>query len=396
MSHGPTNRRPPPAVAVVVSVGVALAAVALAGCSASPAGGNGSLAASAASTKPTTPTTAPSPPTTSPPTIDVAKVFAARNPAAEWHAVMSTVTLPVDGAKVQFQIFAPSTYSRLGTASPIIAWGNGTGAAPTNEYYSDLLDHFVSWGFTVISPNLPNTGSGVQMVAGARYLVAEDRRKGSRFFQHLDTTEIAAVGHSQGAFGAVQAAVRAPHLFTTVMTFSLPWNGQGPAHSYFSDNSQYPHGWVSPNPDCPTWQDCWIDPGRLTQPAFLISTHGTLDGAIAPPGVEQCYLQHLSSSSVMGVIKDSPPGSTNAADHNTLQNTSHGGQPSGLWGYATAWLIYRLRHDLEAGEAFTSSRPQLLSNPDWPGSDVPGARGDPPRADCDESVPGVPTAAAGA
>jgi len=327
----------------------------------------------------------------------VAAVFGVRNPSATWHT--TTLTVEVDlrdvpgavvgaaGPSVPYQIFYPSDYQALGFESPIVTWGNGTGAAPTASYFSELLDHFVSWGFTVIAADLPDVGSGVEVLDGARYLVAEDADQRSPFFGHLDVHKVAAVGFSQGAGGAVRAALAGASLITTVMTFSLPWNGQGPAHSPFSDNAAFPHGWAGANPDCPTWQACWADPGQLTQPTFLISTHGRLDSVIAPPGVERCYFEELRAPSVQGVILHSPAGSNRVADHPSIENTARGEDPTGFFGYATAWLMYQLRSDNEAAGAFTGAHPQLLADRNWPGSSVSRADGNPPRLACDDRVP---------
>ena len=43
---------------------------------------------------------------------------------------------------------------------------------------------------------------------------------------------------------------------------------------------------------------------------------------------------------------------------------------AGFLGYATAWLEYQLRGNATAPGAFTGPHPELLSNPNWPGSAV--------------------------
>ena len=82
---------------------------------------------------------------------------------------------------------------------------------------------------------------------------------------------------------------------------------------------------------------------------------------------------------------DSPAATGVAADHDAISAT-----PSGLLGYATAWLLYELRHDATAAKAFTGAHPQLLSDPNWPGSAVtqggPATRGH----RCDDHILGAP------
>ena len=107
-----------------------------------------------------------------------------------------------------------------------MTWGNGTGASPAKV--SDFLSHLASYGFTVIASTLPNTGSGNEIDAAAHYLVTQNGVAASVYHGHLNTGEVASVGTSQGAAGAVQAATKDPALIKTVMTFSLPnaiWAG---------------------------------------------------------------------------------------------------------------------------------------------------------------------------
>jgi len=247
---------------------------------------------------------------------------------------------------VIYDLYYPSNYAALGFKSPIITWGNGTDGTPS--MVSTLLRHFASYGFTVIASTLGNTGSGNEIDAAAHHLVAENSAAGSVFDGHLDVNHVAAVGHSQGAGGAVRAATNDPALITAVMTFSLP--------NTF---------WVGPNPDCPTKADCMFNPAALTQPAFLISTHGPFDAIIASPSTEKAFYNSITVHAALGIIRNSDG---KRADHNSVVNTASGGNPGGELGYATAWLEYQLRGDATASAAFTGAHPELLANTDWPGS----------------------------
>jgi hypothetical protein len=247
---------------------------------------------------------------------------------------------------VIYRLYRPADYAALGFKSPIVTWGNGTNAAPAT--YSTLLRHLASYGFTVIASTLANTGSGKQIGGAARYLVAQDATPNSAFDGNLDTSRIAAVGHSQGAGGATRAATNDPALITTLMTFSLP-------------NTI----WVAPNPDCATRQDCMFNPAQLTQPVFFISTHGLEDSVIASPETETAFYNSTTIQAALGIIQNSGGA---PADHDSIQDVADGGNPQGELGYATAWLAYQLRGDATASAAFTGPRPELTSNPNWPGS----------------------------
>ncbi len=247
---------------------------------------------------------------------------------------------------VIYDLYYPGNYTALGFKSPIVTWGNGTGGTPS--MVSTLLSHLASYGFTVIASTLGNTGSGNEIDAAAHYLVAQDGVTSSVFHGHLAVNQVAAVGTSQGAGGAVRAATNDPALIKTVMTFSLP--------STF---------WVGPNPDCPVKADCMFDPAALTQPTFFISTHGPFDAVIASPPTERAFYNSVTVHAALGIIRNSDG---QRADHTSISNTADGGNPGGELGYATAWLEYQLRGDSTAAAAFSGAHPELVANSNWPGS----------------------------
>jgi hypothetical protein len=271
-------------------------------------------------------------------------VQAAFTPTGPYATTTGTVT-DAAGTAI-YDLFYPSNYAALGFKSPIVTWGNGTGGTPAKV--STFLNHLASYGFTVIASTLPNTGSGNEIDAAARYLVAQDSATGSVFHGHLAVSKVAAVGTSQGATGAVRAATNDPALIKTVMTFSEP----NPI-------------WAAPNPDCPTAADCTADPAALTQPVFFISTHGFWDSIIASPATEKAFFLSVTVHAALGIILNSDG---KPADHASIQDTADGGNPGGFLGYATAWLEYQLRGNATAAGAFTGAHPELVSNTNWPGS----------------------------
>ncbi len=273
-------------------------------------------------------------------------VEAAFTPPGPYATTTGTVT---NGAGTAvYDLFYPSDYAALGFKSPIVTWGNGTGGNPAKV--SVLLSHLASYGFTVIASTLPNTGSGNEIDAAAHYLVAQNGVAASVFHGHLNANEVAAIGTSQGATGAVRAATNDPALIKTVMTFSLP----NPV-------------WAGPNPDCPTAADCTANPAALTRPVFFVSTYGFWDSIIASPATEKAFFLSTSVHAALGIILNSDG---KPADHASIQNAADGGNPGGFLGYATAWLEYQLRGNATAAGAFTGPHPELLSNINWPGSAV--------------------------
>jgi hypothetical protein len=285
--------------------------------------------------------TAPAHATVAPRSDPVSSAFAGRGP-------FGTASTIITAGTATYDVFRPAHYAALGFQSPIVTWGDGTNATP--GMYTTLLTHFASYGFTVIATTLTNTGSGREIAAAARYLVKADANPRSVFAGHLAVHEVAAVGHSQGATGAVRVATMDPRLITSVMTFSLP-------------NRK----WSAPNPDCPVKTDCEAHPELVTQPVFFVSTHGPLDAIIASPATEQADFESVRGRAVIGIIALS---GGRAADHSSVQDVDVGGSPQGELGYATAWLEYTLRANRKAAVAFSGRHPELPSNSDWPQSAV--------------------------
>lgn len=262
-------------------------------------------------------------------------VEAAYTPPGPYATTTGAVT---DGAgNAIYDLYYPEDYTTLGFKSPIVTWGNGTWGIP--PYYSTLLSHLASYGFTVIGTTSRETGSGVEIGDAAHYLVTQAGTVDSVFYGNLDVNRAAAAGHSQGADGATRAALNNPALIKTLLTFSLPityWlNGPSIA--------------------------------GLTRPAFLTSTHGIFDSVIAPPVIERILYETLTVPAALGIIFESDG---KRADHASIEDPAYGGNPGGELGYPTAWLAYQLRSDPTAATAFTGAHPELVSNSNWPGSAI--------------------------
>lgn len=100
-------------------------------------------------------------------------------------------------------LYYPTDLTTSAVKHPVVLWGNGTGA--TVDQYDVFLRHLASWGFVVAAANTGQSGSGQEMLAGGKFLIAENARSGSIFHQRIDTANIGAAGHSQGGGGTIAA-----------------------------------------------------------------------------------------------------------------------------------------------------------------------------------------------
>ncbi len=119
-----------------------------------------------------------------------------------------------------YQLFYPAGLSSDGNRHPVVTFGNGSYA--TYEEYEALLQHLASWGFVVVVADSSVTGDGTEILGAAQYVVDQNTNAESIFHQRIDTDNIASVGHSQGAGGAINAATQSANLITATAVLDLP------------------------------------------------------------------------------------------------------------------------------------------------------------------------------
>jgi hypothetical protein len=136
--------------------------------------------------------------------------FAATGPFPE-------VSVRVDSAHTYYW---PTNLGSQNRKHPVVLWGNGTFLNPSN--YDAFLRHLASHGFIVAAANTTNAGSGQEMLAGLTNLTNFNSAPNNPFYQKVDLTRVAAMGHSQGGGGAINAGADAR--VDTVVALE-PWLG---------------------------------------------------------------------------------------------------------------------------------------------------------------------------
>jgi hypothetical protein len=232
-------------------------------------------------------------------------------------------TANVSDAAGSYVLYYPTDLGAGGVHHAIVTWGNGTNATPSN--YTGVLQHLASWGFVVVASTSTATGTGVQVLAGATYMVNENSNPSSIFYGKLDTTKVAAAGHSQGAGGAANATVLSNGLIKRTVVFNYP----NPT-------------WVSPE-HVTNW-------AAITKPILFMT--GSNDWLIASASGQTGYYNQITGAAAKASLK--------GAGHNTIQGTG-----GGYLGYFTAWLLYTLDGNTNARGAFVGSPPEINSNTNW-------------------------------
>ncbi|WP_433440688.1 alpha/beta hydrolase [Nonomuraea sp. CA-141351] len=248
--------------------------------------------------------------------------------AIESHFAATGPYAVATGTSGGHRLYHPADLGAGGFAHPIVTWGNGTNATPDN--YPGVLNQLASWGFAVVASTDTTTGTGAEILAAAQHLAGLNSDSGSVFAGKLDVTRVAAVGHSQGAGGSVNATNHSGGLITTVVPIALP--------------AQI---WVSPGDE--------FSVAALTCPVLFLS--GANDWVISSAATVQGYYDQVPGAAGKALLK--------GAGHNDIQN---GG--GGFLGYLTAWLMYQLRGDTLARGAFAGPAPELPTNTAWQGQAV--------------------------
>jgi hypothetical protein len=112
---------------------------------------------------------------------------------------------------------------------PVVAWGNG-GCANSSQFYAPFLAEIASRGFLVVAigPYAPAAaadsggmggGGGTkssQLLDALDWATAENKRQDSKYFQKLDPSKFAVLGHSCGGLQALEVSAD-PRVTTTLI-----------------------------------------------------------------------------------------------------------------------------------------------------------------------------------
>ena len=104
------------------------------------------------------------------------------------------------GASGRSTLFYPMELGKDGVKHPVFHWGCGAGSQPSQ--YADHLNLLASHGFVVIA----NASGSMPAKAALDWLLAENDKMGSMFYQKLDPMRVGTGGHSLGALETFQFA----------------------------------------------------------------------------------------------------------------------------------------------------------------------------------------------
>ncbi|KAF6614598.1 alpha/beta hydrolase [Paenibacillus polymyxa] len=230
----------------------------------------------------------------------------------------------------KYEIFYPADISEMNRSLPVVVFVNGTGI--TGSKYQALQKHLASWGFITIATEEEYAWNGFSAEMSVRYLELlneyKDKINGGDnvFYKKIDLDHIGITGHSQGGIGVINAITDQKHsdIYKAAVMLSS-------AKTVMSEALQ----WTS-------------NPTLIKAPTMIIGSTGNTDEQIAP--LES--LQKLYNDIPNNVTK--VMARRNDADHGQMLYYADG--------YVTAWFMYYLNGDTEAGNAFFGVNAEILSN----------------------------------
>ena len=247
---------------------------------------------------------------------------------------VTSETIPYDHEAIRtIRVFYPAELKANDRRYPMILVVNGSNT-PAGVYLP-FFERLASWGFIVVGNDDPQTGSGETASLTLDYMLNQ-----SAIRDRIDVTNLGLVGYSQGGAGALNLVTRHENgkLFKTVFTGSA-------AYPLLAESM----GWG-------------YDPENIAIPYFMTAATGESDDRnVADINAEFAGVAPLQS---LMEIYDAMPddvlkvrGRCVGAEHTDMILRTDG--------YMTAWMLYHLQGDEEAGKAFLGENAEIMYNTNW-------------------------------
>ncbi len=231
----------------------------------------------------------------------------------------------------KYEIYYPADIADFNEPLPVVVFVNGTGVGASK--YPALLKHMASWGFIAIGTEEEHAWNGFSAEMCIRYLEflngyeGENNGTDNVFFGKVDLDRVGITGHSQGGFGVVNAITEHRHADNYKAAVILSSNAQT-------------------NPGL-QWE---ANAAQIKAPTMIIGSTGQTDALLASPeSLQMLYDQIPDGTDKLLALR-------NDADHGEMLYYADG--------YVTAWFMWHLQGDMEAGNAFMGESPEIMAN-EW-------------------------------
>lgn len=238
----------------------------------------------------------------------------------------------------KYEIYYPTDIDEI-EKLPVVVFVNGTGVKGSK--YPALQKHMASWGFITIATEEEYAWNGFSAEMCVRYLTMlneyQEDGKENVFYGKIDLENVGITGHSQGGTGVINAITEQRN--ADIYKAAVILSGGG--------NKQLSEALL--------WD---FDETKIQTPTMMLASTGDADlGLVTLEDLQSLYENIPNDvTKLMARRKD--------IDHGKMLYYGDG--------YVTAWFMYYLQGDTEAGEAFFGADAEMLTNDNWQNVQVNG------------------------
>ena len=243
---------------------------------------------------------------------------------------------PSDNESIgKIRVWYPADLETGDLVWPMILVVNASGTPAAS--YEPFFPRLASWGFIVVGNEDGQTGNGETASLTLNFLL--NMPSDSVLSGKIDYDSMGIIGYSQGGAGAICAVT----------------NYENGAHykAMFTGSAAYPT--LAKNMG---WE---YDVSKVTIPYFMAAGTGKSDDSGKDPETSYGGVSPLSalSANYDSIADDVPKVRARAvgAEHEQMLMRSGG--------YMTAWMLYQLTGDEEAGTVFLGENAEILHNANW-------------------------------
>ena len=236
----------------------------------------------------------------------------------------------------KFRIWYPTELEKNNKTYPTIIVVNASNTRAMN--YEPFFKRLASWGFIVVGNEDSGAGTGETSSITLDYILNID--SSSVLYGKIDKDNLGIIGYSQGGAGAIRALT----MFENGKNYKTIFTGSA-AYPLLAKNM----GWE-------------YDATKVNIPYFMTSGTGTSDDT----GVADIENEYGGVSPLKAVIQNYNQISESTSKIRArVTGAEHGDMLDRTDGYMTAWMLYQLKGDEEAGKVFLGDNAEILTNKNW-------------------------------
>ncbi|MGN0619918.1 MAG: alpha/beta hydrolase family protein [Ruminiclostridium sp.] len=227
----------------------------------------------------------------------------------------------------KYIIYYPTETESADQPLPAVVVANGSGCKASK--YPALFERLASWGFIVIGTEEEYDWNGFASEMCVRHLIRLNEidtvnDKDNPLRGKIDLDNVGITGHSQGGVGVINAVTVQEHKDIYKAAVSL-----SPTNKELAHNLEWDY-----------------DASKITAPVLIFG--GDNDWVATKEQFKSIYDDILGDKCMA-----------------LRCGTEHGQMLYSGDGYVTAWFMYWLKGDEEAGKAFFGDNAEILNNPCW-------------------------------